>query len=724
MKTSATLILFLLICGPLLAQMPASPKNPVTDSYFGYKVTDNYRWLENSKDPVVTKWFKDQANYTNGILDKISGRDSLIKTFRSYDALKPHTIRDLSKKAGRYFYKKTLNEDNVGKLYYRNSEAGDEILLYDPKPVDGKAYSINFIFPSDDGKKVAFGTSQSGSEISTVYIMNVDTKKLYAEKIFPCMFGITGWSADNMGFIYTVQNSSDVTSMSSLSDTRSMYHVVGMPVSSDRLLFSRKKYPALKFSPEDIMIVSFSEDYKYLFAFAAGVGKDLNCFYALAADIDKPSISWKRLLRREDHVSNFVTKGDDIYMLTYEGAPRSKVTRTNLLNPDIAGAETVVPELAANIETITRSKDFFYFTTNDGINTRAYQYNFDGNKAEEITLPVSGSANILPFSQFTDEVVILLRAWKQPYTIYNYDPMSGQVKSSSWMENVTFPGTDDIVVEEIEIKSHDGVMLPLTIMYNKNVKKDGNAVCFLTGYGAYGMPNSPYFSYYNLALLNLGVVVAETHVRGGGEKGDSWYRAGFKSTKSNTWKDFIASAEYLIQNKYTSAKHLIGEGTSAGGILIGRAITARPDLFAAAINNVGVTNAMRMENAPNGPNNAQEFGTVKDSLESRALYEMDAFLHVVDGTAYPAIISIAGMNDPRVIAWQPAKFAAALQTASSSGKPVLLSVNYDNGHFTENKDIANRNFANMYAFSLWQAGHPLFQLKSVATAQVNKKPEN
>lgn len=252
-------------------------------------------------------------------------------------------------------------------------------------------------------------------------------------------------------------------------------------------------------------------------------------------------------------------------------------------------------------------------------------------------------------------------------------------------------------------------MMPLSIIYNKNVKKDGSAVCYMYGYGAYSISMTPYFSPLDLALLNKGIVLAVSHVRGGSEKGDDWYKAGYKKTKPNTWKDFIACGEYLIKNGYTSAGKLIGEGTSAGGILIGRAITERPDLFAAAISNVGCNNALRMENSANGSANTPEFGTVKDSAECMALHEMDAMQHVKEGVKYPAVVCIAGMNDPRVVAWQPAKFAAALQNASTSGKPVLLQVNYDNGHFTEEKKVTFRNFANMYSFVLWQAGHPDFQ---------------
>jgi len=243
------------------------------------------------------------------------------------------------------------------------------------------------------------------------------------------------------------------------------------------------------------------------------------------------------------------------------------------------------------------------------------------------------------------------------------------------------------------------------------VKLDGNANCLIEGYGAYGSSMFPFFEPMLLALLNKGVVIAEAHVRGGGEKGEDWYKAGYKTTKPNTWKDFIACAEYLVNNQYTSAKKLTGWGTSAGGITIGRAITERPDLFGAAIDNVGCTNTLRMENTPNGPMNVPEFGTVKDSVESRALYEMDALHHVKKGVKYPAVICVGGMNDPRVIIWQPAKFAAALQWATASDKPVLLDVNYNNGHFTEDKSVTFKNFANMFAFAFWQTGNTGFQLR-------------
>jgi len=206
-----------------------------------------------------------------------------------------------------------------------------------------------------------------------------------------------------------------------------------------------------------------------------------------------------------------------------------------------------------------------------------------------------------------------------------------------------------------------------------------------------------------------GVVLAFAHPRGGGEKGEAWYKAGYKTTKPNTWKDFISCAEYLVRQGYTSPAKLAGTGASAGGILISRAITERPDLFAAAVCNVGCANVMRMEFSANGPANTPEFGTVKDQVECQALFEMDGVQHVRKGVKYPAVMGASGWNDPRVPAWQTGKFVAALRASSASGKPVLMKVNYDSGHFAEDKLVTFKNFAGQYAFLLWQTGHKDFQ---------------
>ena len=305
-----------------------------------------------------------------------------------------------------------------------------------------------------------------------------------------------------------------------------------------------------------------------------------------------------------------------------------------------------------------------------------------------------------------------ITSWVKPYTEYNLNAATNVISASSFNKPPEYPSKyKDLEVKEVEVKGHDGVMIPLSIIYKKGTKLDGSNICYLNAYGAYGISASPSFDVKENAMATKGVVLGIPHVRGGSEKGEAWYRAGYKNTKPNTWKDFISCAEYMIEQGYTSKGKLAGSGTSAGGILISRAITERPDLFTAAICNVGCANAMRLEFGANGPINIPEFGTVKDETECKALYEMDGMQHVQKGVAYPAVMSVAGWNDSRVIAWQPGKFAAALQNSTSSNKPVLMKVNYDNGHFTEDKNVTFANFADQYAFVLWQCGHPEFQMK-------------
>ena len=268
-----------------------------------------------------------------------------------------------------------------------------------------------------------------------------------------------------------------------------------------------------------------------------------------------------------------------------------------------------------------------------------------------------------------------------------------------------YDAPEDLIYTVVTVESHDGTMVPLSIIHKKGIPLDGSNPCWLTGYGAYGASLDPRYGHTLYAWYERGGIFAIAHVRGGGENGEEWYRAGFQQTKPNTWKDFIACAEYLIEQKYTSPAKLAGEGASAGGILIGRAITERPDLFAVAIPLVGCLNSIRLETTPNGINNIPEFGSCDTETGFQALYEMDAFLHIRDGVNYPAMLITHGITDPRVEPWQSAKFAARVQAASASGKPVLLRMDYEAGHgigSTKTQQLQER--ADIFAFMMWQFG--------------------
>ncbi|HKA25609.1 MAG TPA: prolyl oligopeptidase family serine peptidase [Candidatus Eisenbacteria bacterium] len=698
---------------------PAARKDPVTDTYFGTTLTDDYRWLEDMKSTEVTDWLKGQADYTKATLDKIPGRDALVADFVALDAKRPALISGVVRKNGRYFYKKTLPTENVGRLYYREGLNGKETLLFDPtEGANGKSVSLTFYEPTEDGKKVALGVAEQGSESATIRILNVDDKTFAPETIAPCWQGVGGWSEDGTGFTYNLMNSTDVHDKNRELNTKEYFHVVGTDPKDDIVVLSAEKYASLGITPQDIPIVVFSDDHKWIVGIAASVRNELTMFVAPATELKSASIPWKPFLKPEDQVTNVVAHGDMVYLLSHKDAPKYKILSTSITNPDVAHAALVLPEGAETIDGIDRTKDYLLVTTTDGINNHVSQYSYASQKWEPLKLPRTGTVGLNGYDITSNDAQMVITSWTKPTERYQYSPQTKSVTLSPLNVAASYPGMDDLVVDEVLATAKDGTKVPLSIIYNKRVAKNGKANCYLSGYGAYGISATPHFSILNLGLMNRGVIVAVAHVRGGGEKGFDWYHAGYKATKPNTWNDFIACGEYLVQNKYTSPAKLFGEGTSAGGILIGRAITERPDLFGAAICNVPCANAVRMENSPNGPINTPEFGTVQDANEFKGLLEMDAFQHVKQGTKYPAVICVGGFNDPRVIVWQPAKFAAALQNATGSGKPVLLQVNYDDGHFTEDKKVTFRNFANMYAFCLWQTGHPDFQVPGSTSASV------
>ncbi len=695
---------------------PSTKTVDSSNTYFGVTYQDPYRWLENFKDTEVVSWFKQQADLSNSILNKISGRDELIAEWKMLDKLQPPQIHSRDYKNGRIFYRKTMPGENVSKLYYREGMSGKEQLLFDPTTyMKGKTLSIQSVLPSYDGKKIAISYSESGAEISTIKVMDVATKAFLPESIFPSWFGPISWTFDNKAFTYFSQKTGDNTSPEFELNTKTRLHKLGDDIKNDLDFMSNESYPGLDIKANELPFAGLNKDSRnFIFADLANVRNEMFTYYAPVSQLYTGKIDWKILCKPEDKiVRGREIINNDVYAITYKDAKKYKLLHTTLSNPDWKNAETIAEEKHdQTLQSISHCKDFLFLTYSDGINTHIYKYNFKTKKTTGIKLPYSGSAYIFCLDNKTNNCIAGITTWNKPYTEFNYNAGTDIFSPGTFNKEPVYPPAyNDLEVKEVEAKGHDGEMIPLSIIYKKGTKLDGKNVCLMDSYGAYGYSMSPYFNELENSLAIKGVVIAIPHVRGGSEKGEEWYKAGYKATKPNTWKDFNSCAEYLIEKGYTSADRLAGTGTSAGGILISRAITERPDLYAAAICNVGCANAMRMEFAPNGPANIPEFGTVKDSIECRALYEMDGVQHVVKNTKYPAVICIGGWNDPRVIAWEPGKFASALQNATTSGKPVIMKVNYDNGHFTEDKSVTFANFADQFAFAMWQCGHPDFQLK-------------
>jgi prolyl oligopeptidase len=709
---------FLCLVLPLLAALsvPAQWNYPPTktvdasDTYFGKTYLDPYRWLEDLKDKDTEAWFKAQAELTDSLLAKIPGRDALVQEWLALDKLKPAAYSEITYENGRVFYKKTLGGENVGKLFFREGWDGAEKLLLDPatyKP--GVTTTINSFVPSWDGKHVVIGLTSSGAEWSELRVLDVNRKTLLPESLYPS-YGANGWTKDSKSFFYDAGKTTDIKSMDIELNRKTKLHQLGTDFATDRDIFSDESNPELGITAKESPSAYIDESYPdYLVGSVSTVQQEMKLFYAPVSALKGKKIEWNVLCKQSDNlVRGYAFYGDYVYAISHTGAPKFKLIRTSVKHPDWEHAEIVIPEAADTIQAITRTKHYLLVDYSDGVVCRVVKYDLATGKISEVKLPASGTVSVSCPDWKTDRCLVYITSWTSPQTIYDYDAKKETFAKSIFNSAVAYPGFENLVSKEVEVPGHDGTMIPLSIIYQKGIVLNGSNSCMMRGYGAYGISANPGFTILN-SVANHGVVLAYAHIRGGSEKGEAWYKAGYKTTKPNTWKDFISCGEYLVKNGYTSRSKLTGSGTSAGGILISRAITERPDLFAAAICNVGCANAMRMEFSANGPPNIPEFGTVKDPVECQALYEMDGVAHVTKGVKYPALMSVGGWNDPRVPAWQPGKFVAAVQSASTSGKPVLMKVNYDNGHFTEEKIVTFKNFAGQFAFLLWQTGHEDFQ---------------
>ena len=695
-----------------------APVAMVTENYFGKEVADPYRYMENLSDSTFNTWLKAQAAHSRKILDAIPGRKGLLDKLKEFDGRRSVGAYQLSvTENDKYFYLKETPEDETGKLFFRDGFAGTESLLFDPENYkkDTLQYVISAFYPSIDGSKIAFEVAANGSENAEMLIMDVATRRRFPEKIDRCWYAFASWLPDGERFLYNRVNSNDVHDNNRLLNTKTYLHTVGRSPEGDTEIFSRKKYPDLGIKEEELPFIWYDKDSHILWGLPLTVDNSLKVFMASADELDKPIIPWKSVFVEEDQITDIETDHDDLYVLTPKNASNFKIIKMSLADPDLKNGEVVVPEpKLGKIEDFALTSDGLYYTVStNGVEQHLYHLPKGEKTAHNIALPTAaGRIDIISKSIDSPDLWATLSGWTIENLRYRYDLKEKNFIEETLSSKTEYPEYTDLTVEEVMVPSHDGAMVPLSLIYRKGLQKNGDNPVFFFGYGAYGISMKPFFSPAYLLPVTKGAIIAVAHVRGGGELGENWYRAGQKTTKPNTWKDLIACTEYLIDKKYTSPKKVGIYSASAGGILIGRAMTERPDLFAVAIPEVGCMNSMRMEFTPNGPSNIPEFGTVKDSVEFTALLEMDAYQHLVDGEKYPATLVTAGMNDPRVIVWEPAKFAARLQAANASDNPILFSVDFEAGHgMGDSKTTYFESMADIESFFLWQTGHPEFQVK-------------
>ncbi len=711
---------------PLLADdaPPKAPIHQVEDEYWGQKIQDPYRWLENvDHDADAQKWLKAQAEFTTRTLDSLPGYQKLKARVTELANSEPATVthpRILAN--GNLFYLKSGAGQNTAKLYFRKSASADEVLLVDPDTFskqDGRPRAINFYEPSWDGSHVAYGISSQGSEDASIHILDTSTGRESNEIIPRCEGSVVSWLPDGRHFLYTQlqELKPGQPATDKYLNSSAKLHEIGSDAANDPVYLASGSNPTVQLAPEQAGVIFLVPGCKFCFAAVNNFVENELRIYTAPLDELGPTTKWVPLCDFDDQVTAIGISGSDFYFLTHKEAPHFKILARAFEEGRLGAPRVVIPESDKVIQDMISAKDGVYFTASDGVDCRMYKIAPDeSGGAKEIALPYQGWPSFYDLEDqssgdlLTSGMLVNLSSWTRASAFYKFDPDRGEMVPLALQPEGPYDHPANLVSEELKVKSHDGTPVPLSLIGLKNFKKDGTHPVWLQGYGAYGIVDEPIYSPSMLVEFEHGMWQAVAHVRGGGVGGDAWHRAGMKSTKSNTWKDFIACGEYLIQSEISAKDKLAAVGGSAGGILIGRSVTERPDLFAVACPIVGALDMLRFEQTPNGPPNVPEFGTIKIKEEFEALREMSTYDHIVPGTKYPALLFYHGFNDPRVPVWMSAKTAARFQAATTSGKPVLLDIDYEGGHGIGNtREQQVRRRTDILAFMLWQCGDPAFQ---------------
>jgi prolyl oligopeptidase len=563
--------------------------------------------------------------------------------------------------------------------------------------VTGVPHAINYFMPSWDGRYVAYGLSAGGSEDASLYVLDTQLGRLVGQPVPRAQDSPVHWLPDSRHFTMTQlqQLKPGQAQSDGFKDSRVLLIRAGASLAAARPVFGNKVTPGLGLEPLDNAELITVPGSQWVLARTTDTtvpeGKLFVASVAQLARLAQPSrsgsggrpsrVAWRRIASASDQITNVALRGDSLFFTTYAGAPRRKLMQLNLASagPALANAVVVVDEPAGGVlQDFQLKREGLVVQVRQGTGL-VLRYHGPGERVgRELPQPEPGAAMLVAEPAPADESLLFSHAswtrWSQHHMVRD-----GQLSEVSFGAQPSL-ATLDIQVSDVQVPSHDGVLVPMTVLHKKGLALNGNNPVLLEGYASYGFSMQANYTPYNRVWLERGGVLAITNPRGSGVYGDEWHRAGFKATKPNTWKDGIACARWLIAKGYGSPRKMAIKGTSAGGIFVGRAVTEAPELFAAAIFDVGALDNLRSEFSANGATNVSEFGTVTKPDEFRALLAMSTYQSVRDGTAYPAVMLVHGVNDPRVPVWESAKTAARMQGASSSGNPILLRLDMQAGH--------------------------------------------
>ena len=676
-RAAVCLVLLPLLAGAVTLPSVPAPRQPVTNVYHGVAVVDDYQWLEDAGAPAVREWTRLQNERTQAYFARLPYRDGIAQQLMQLRGEESAGYFDLQERKGRMFALRFKPPAQQPVLVRLSSLAAPALwrTVFDPNAYNTNGTTtIDWYLPSPDGRVVAVSLSEGGSEQGTLHFFEVDTGKALADEIprvqFPTGGGSAAWTAaDGSGILYTryphpgERPEADVDFYQQV-----WFHRLGAPVADDQYAIG-KDFPRIA-----EIALDASEDGQWILASVAnGDGGDFAHYLRDAAG------QWQQLTRFEDGIKQVkFGRNGALYLLSLKNAPRGKVLRLSLGTLDLAKATATVPEGRGVVQEFAPCDHGLYVANLLGGPSELLYYARGSNRARQIPiLPVSSVSGL--DSWHGDDVVFGNVSYLNPFAWFTYDLSANAVRRTALYMTSPADFGDIEVVREFAT-SKDGTKVPLNILCKKGLKRDGRNPTLLYGYGGYGVNLTPAFDSTRRIWFDAGGVYVVANLRGGGEYGEEWHKAGNLTHKQHVFDDFIAAAEHLIKRRYTSPSKLAAEGASNGGLLMGAFLTQRPDLARVVIAQVGIHDMLRVELDPNGQFNVTEFGTVKDPEQFKALCAYSPYHHVRDGVKYPAVLLTTGENDGRVNPAQSRKMAARLQAATASDLPILFRSTATAGH--------------------------------------------
>ena len=653
---------------------PVAKKADQTDTYFGVKVADPYRWLEDDNSPETARWVEEENKVTFGYLENIPYRGKLKERL---EALYNYPKYSAPFKQGEnFFFYKNDGLQNQSVLYVQKELDGNPEVLIDPNKfsADGTVRLSGFSL-SRDGNLAAYGISRSGSDWEEFHVMDIAGKHTLSDSLSWIKFSGIAWKG--RGFYYSRYDKPvPGKELSSKNETdKVFFHIVGTAQSDDELIYEDKA------NPQSFHSVGTTEDERFaiLYISDGGKGKKGNALWY--RDLSRPEKTFTPIVATagEDAYGVIDDVGEKFLISTNRNAPNGKVMLCDLQNPDETNWKTILPEKEEPMHAVTSTGGKLLVSYLKDVTTRTYVYSLDGRPENEIAFPDLGSASGFYGKKEDTFVFYTFTSFNFPPTIYRYDIAS---RASTLFRAPEIPAfkPNDYVTKRIFFTSKDGTKIPMFLVYRKGIQQNGQNPTLLSGYGGFNITIAPSFVSTRLALLEQGFIYASANLRGGGEYGENWHRAGTKLNKQNVFDDFIAAAEWLIANKYTSAEKLAILGGSNGGLLIGAVMNQRPDLFRVAVPQVGVMDMLRFHKFTIGWNWIPDYGSSDNEEEFKALYAYSPLHNIREGVKYPATLITTADHDDRVVPAHSFKYAATMQEKYRGGNPVLIRVEAKSGH--------------------------------------------